>query len=141
GDVSRGCTYKEFLACNPKEYDGKGGAIVYTCWIEKMESVQEMSRCRDSQKVKYTATIDAIEPKTIQKVVQIASTLTDEAFRNGYIKNDPAKRGNEANIARIGIVAPMNVNPINVRNPIARTCYECGSTDHIKLACPRLNQA
>nr|GFA99754.1 hypothetical protein [Tanacetum cinerariifolium] len=28
GDVSRGCTYKEFLACNPKVYDGKGGAIV-----------------------------------------------------------------------------------------------------------------
>ncbi|GJV06192.1 hypothetical protein Tco_1343848 [Tanacetum coccineum] len=26
----RGCTYKEFLACNPIEYDGKGGAIVYT---------------------------------------------------------------------------------------------------------------
>ncbi|GJS38688.1 hypothetical protein Tco_0563731 [Tanacetum coccineum] len=26
----RGCTYKEFLACNPKEFDGKGGAIVYT---------------------------------------------------------------------------------------------------------------
>nr|GEZ95713.1 hypothetical protein [Tanacetum cinerariifolium] len=26
----RGCTYKEFLACNPKDYDGKGGAIVYT---------------------------------------------------------------------------------------------------------------
>ncbi|GJX90513.1 hypothetical protein Tco_0343839 [Tanacetum coccineum] len=24
----RGCTYKEFLACNLKEYDGKGGAIV-----------------------------------------------------------------------------------------------------------------
>ncbi|GJW61348.1 hypothetical protein Tco_0110683 [Tanacetum coccineum] len=51
----RGCTYKEFLACNPKEYDGKGGAIVYTRWIEKMESVQDMSGCRDNQKVKYTA--------------------------------------------------------------------------------------
>ncbi|GJU25934.1 hypothetical protein Tco_1164555 [Tanacetum coccineum] len=51
----RGCTYKEFLACNPKEYDGKGGAIVYTRWIEKLESVQDMSRCRDNQKVKYTA--------------------------------------------------------------------------------------
>ncbi|GKE18530.1 putative reverse transcriptase domain-containing protein, partial [Tanacetum coccineum] len=23
----RGCTYKEFLACNPKEYDGKGEAV------------------------------------------------------------------------------------------------------------------
>ncbi|GJW20847.1 putative reverse transcriptase domain-containing protein, partial [Tanacetum coccineum] len=30
-----GCSYKEFSACNPKEYDGKGGAIVLTCWIEK----------------------------------------------------------------------------------------------------------
>ncbi|GKE38278.1 reverse transcriptase domain-containing protein, partial [Tanacetum coccineum] len=51
----RGCTYKEFLACNPKEYDGKGGVIVYTRWIEKMVSVQDMSGCRDNQKVKYTA--------------------------------------------------------------------------------------
>ncbi|GJZ63717.1 hypothetical protein Tco_0620138, partial [Tanacetum coccineum] len=30
GDVSRGCTYKELLSCNPEEYDGKGGAIVYS---------------------------------------------------------------------------------------------------------------
>nr|GEW80245.1 putative reverse transcriptase domain-containing protein [Tanacetum cinerariifolium] len=52
GDVSKGCTYKDFLACNPKEYDGKEGAIVYTHWIEKMESVRDMSGCRDNQKVK-----------------------------------------------------------------------------------------
>ncbi|GJV77204.1 hypothetical protein Tco_1508788 [Tanacetum coccineum] len=49
-----GCTYKELLACNPKEYDWKGGAVVYTCWIEKMKSVQDMSGCGDNQKVKYT---------------------------------------------------------------------------------------
>ncbi|GJS40981.1 hypothetical protein Tco_0566024 [Tanacetum coccineum] len=51
----RGCSYKEFLACNPKEYDGKGGAIVYTCWFKKMDSIQDMSGCGDDQKVKYTA--------------------------------------------------------------------------------------
>ncbi|GKD98569.1 hypothetical protein Tco_1382466, partial [Tanacetum coccineum] len=50
----RGGTYKEFLACNPKEYDGKGGVIVYTCWIEKIEPIQDMSGCGDDQKVKYT---------------------------------------------------------------------------------------
>ncbi|GKF50516.1 hypothetical protein Tco_0146983, partial [Tanacetum coccineum] len=27
----RGCTYKKFLACNLKQFDSKGGAIVYTC--------------------------------------------------------------------------------------------------------------
>ncbi|GKB26966.1 putative reverse transcriptase domain-containing protein, partial [Tanacetum coccineum] len=119
GNVSRGCTYKEFLAYNSKEYDGKGGAIVYTHWIEKMESVQDMSGCRDSHKVKYTtgsfvgkalkwwnsqiytrgreATVGFmswLEPKTIQKAMQIASTLTDEALRNGSIKKNPEKKGN-----------------------------------------------
>ncbi|GJS96014.1 putative reverse transcriptase domain-containing protein [Tanacetum coccineum] len=50
-----GCSYKEFLACNPKEYDGKGGVVVLTRWIEKMENVQDMSGYSNDQKVKYTA--------------------------------------------------------------------------------------
>ncbi|GJR43027.1 putative reverse transcriptase domain-containing protein [Tanacetum coccineum] len=29
-------------------------------------------------------------------------------------------------------VVPRNVNPINARNPVSRTCFECGSTNHIK---------
>nr|GEW16970.1 ATP-dependent DNA helicase PIF1-like [Tanacetum cinerariifolium] len=33
-----GCSYKEFLACNQKDYDGQGGVTVYTRWIEKTES-------------------------------------------------------------------------------------------------------
>nr|GEZ89393.1 hypothetical protein [Tanacetum cinerariifolium] len=86
-----GCIYKVFLACNPKEYHGKGDAIVYTCWIEKMELVQDISRCRDNQK-------DCI-------------------------------------------LVPRNVNPINARNPTARAYYECCSIDHVKVTCPRLNQA
>ncbi|GJZ39747.1 putative reverse transcriptase domain-containing protein [Tanacetum coccineum] len=147
--------------------------------------------------------VAATEPKTIQKSVQIADTLTDEALRNRSIKKNIEKRGNGgepskdrngrdynkkaitgnafatiANPVRGGYtrtapkcttcsyhhspetpcrscfncnhprhfardckVVPRNVNPINVINPVARTCYECGSTDHIKSACPRLNQA
>nr|GEV46527.1 hypothetical protein [Tanacetum cinerariifolium] len=49
-----GCSYKEFLACNPKEYDGKGGVVVLTRWIEKIENVQDMKGCSIDQKVKYT---------------------------------------------------------------------------------------
>ncbi|GJT64021.1 putative reverse transcriptase domain-containing protein [Tanacetum coccineum] len=36
---------------------------------------------------------------------------------------------------------PKNVNPVNARNPTVRACYECGSTDHVSSACPRLNRA
>nr|GEW31551.1 putative reverse transcriptase domain-containing protein [Tanacetum cinerariifolium] len=154
-NVTRGCTYKEFLAFNPKEYKDKGGAIVYTRWIKKMESVQDMSGCRDSQKVKYTAglfvgMVVATEPKTIQKAMQIAGILTDEAFRNGSIKKNRKKSRNKGEPSKDRNVrddnkrtrtrnafatttnpverertwdfkdVPRNVNPVNVRNPTAR---------------------
>ncbi|GJS26021.1 putative reverse transcriptase domain-containing protein [Tanacetum coccineum] len=297
-----GCSYKEFLACNPKEYDGKGGVVVLTRWIEKMESVHDMSGCSVDQKVKYTAgsfvgkaltwwnsqirmlsrevavsmswndfkfmmiqefcpshemqkleselwnhamvgaghaaytdrfhelarlvphlvtpesrmieryvyglapqirrMVAATEPKTIQKAVQISGALTDEAVRNGSIKKvekrgsvgepskdrsgrddnkrtrtvnafattvNPVGRENTGtwpkcticnsfhapgglcricyNCNRPGHLArdcrsvPRNVNPVNARNPTVRACYECGSTDHVRPACPRWNRA
>ncbi|GJT29214.1 putative reverse transcriptase domain-containing protein [Tanacetum coccineum] len=286
-----GCSYKEFLACNPKEYDGKGGVVALTGWIEKMEYVHDMSGCSIDQKVKYTAGsfvskaltwwnsqictlsqevavsmswndfkcmriqefcpshemqkleselwnhamdraghvtyIDRIhelarlvphlvtpesrmikryvyglapqirgmvavtKPKTMQKAVQISGALTDVAVRNGIIKKvekrgnvrEPSKDRNRRddnkrtrtvnafattvnhvgrkntgtwpkcttcnsyhapdrpcrtcyNYNRPGHLAkdcrsvPMNVNPVNARNPPVRACYECGSTDH-----------
>ncbi|GKB14142.1 hypothetical protein Tco_0848065 [Tanacetum coccineum] len=50
-----GCSYKEFLACNPKEYDSKEGVVVLTRWIKKMEYMHDTSGCSINQKVKYTA--------------------------------------------------------------------------------------
>ncbi|GKA02922.1 putative reverse transcriptase domain-containing protein [Tanacetum coccineum] len=41
---NNGCSYKEFLACKPRDYNGKGGAIVLTRWIEKMDSIQARGR-------------------------------------------------------------------------------------------------
>ncbi|GKE54115.1 hypothetical protein Tco_1489271, partial [Tanacetum coccineum] len=42
-----GCSYKEFVACKPNKFDGKGGAVAYTHWVEKMEAVQDISGCGD----------------------------------------------------------------------------------------------
>ncbi|GKC54003.1 putative reverse transcriptase domain-containing protein [Tanacetum coccineum] len=52
---NNGCSYKTFTACNPKEFDGKGGAVALTCWIEKMESVFDNSGCTVNQRVRYAA--------------------------------------------------------------------------------------
>ncbi|GJT19692.1 putative reverse transcriptase domain-containing protein [Tanacetum coccineum] len=265
-----GCSYKEFLACNPKEYDGKGGAIVLTRWIEKMESVHDMRGCSIDQKVKYTTgsfvdkaltchemqkleselwnhamvrashaaytdrfhelarlvphlvtpesrmieryvyglapqicgMVAAIEPKSIQKAMQISGALTYEAIRNGSIKKikkrghvgEPSKyrsgRDDNKRTRTVNVFAtivnpvgrentgtwpkcttynsyhalggpcrscfncncpgylvsdcrgvPRNVNHVNARNLTVRACYECGSTDHVRPAYPRLNRA
>ncbi|GKC77437.1 putative reverse transcriptase domain-containing protein, partial [Tanacetum coccineum] len=52
-------------------------------------------------------------------------------------------RNRPGHLARDCRVMPKNVNPINVRNPTParEACHECGSTDHIKPTCPRLNRA
>ncbi|GJY03022.1 hypothetical protein Tco_0361174 [Tanacetum coccineum] len=52
---NNGCSYKGFMACNPKEYDGKGGAIALTQWIKKIESVIDNSGCAKNQRVKFVA--------------------------------------------------------------------------------------
>ncbi|GJR78031.1 putative reverse transcriptase domain-containing protein [Tanacetum coccineum] len=46
---NNGCTYKGFMSCNLKEYDGKGGAITLTRWIEKMENMVKSQSCQDIQ--------------------------------------------------------------------------------------------
>ncbi|GJS15614.1 reverse transcriptase domain-containing protein [Tanacetum coccineum] len=55
GNGNNGCTYKSFMSCNPKEYDGKGGAVVLTRWIERMETIIDNSGCAENQKVRYVA--------------------------------------------------------------------------------------
>nr|GEW55292.1 putative reverse transcriptase domain-containing protein [Tanacetum cinerariifolium] len=95
GNSQNGCSYKEFMAYDQKDYDGKGGAIAYTLWIEKMESVHNRGReaavgmTWEDFKVLMT-----MEPTTIQSVVLKAEMLTDEAIRNGSLKKNSKKRGN-----------------------------------------------
>ncbi|GJV38209.1 putative reverse transcriptase domain-containing protein [Tanacetum coccineum] len=53
GGGNNGCTYKGFVACGPRDFDGTGGAVALTRWIEKMESVVDNSGCLANQRVKY----------------------------------------------------------------------------------------
>ncbi|GKB92035.1 hypothetical protein Tco_0964307 [Tanacetum coccineum] len=107
--------------------------------------------------------VAAKKPKTIPKAVQISGTLTDEAVRNKSIKKiekrgnmgepskDRSKRDDNKRTRTVNAFAttvtldyrgvPRNVNPVNARNLTVRACYECGSTDHVKPAFPRLNRA
>nr|GEZ45194.1 putative reverse transcriptase domain-containing protein [Tanacetum cinerariifolium] len=101
--------------------------------------------------------VAATEPKTIQKAVQIFGALTDEAVSKGKNGRDDNKRTRTGNVfattinpvgrenAELGPNdyrgVPRNMNPVNARNPPGRACYKCGSTDHVRPTCPRLNRA
>ncbi|GJZ23868.1 reverse transcriptase domain-containing protein, partial [Tanacetum coccineum] len=172
-----GCSYKEFLACIPKEYDeefclshemqkletelwnhvmvGAGHAAYTDMFHELARLVPNLVTLESSKIERYAyglasqirGMVAAMEPKTMQKAVQIFGALTDEAVRNGSIKK-VEKQGNGDRIRVLGLshlardcrVVPRNVNLVNIRNPTParRACHECGSTDHFRPACPRL---
>nr|GEX55128.1 hypothetical protein [Tanacetum cinerariifolium] len=209
-----GCSYKEFLACNPKEYDCKGGVVVLTRWIEKMESVQDMSGCSIDQKVKYTAgslveefcpshEMQRLETKLwnhamvgvghaaytdrfhelARLVPHLVTPKTRKIKRGNVGEPSKDKNGRDANkrtrtknafattanpvgrentgawpkyttcnsyhalggpcrtcfncnrpshLAKDCRGMSRNVNLVNARNPTVRTCYECGSIDHVR---------
>nr|GEU82758.1 reverse transcriptase domain-containing protein [Tanacetum cinerariifolium] len=136
-DVSKGCTYKEFLACNPKEYNGmswedfktltreefcpsnemqkletelwnhamvRAGHVAYTNRFHELARLvphlvtpegKRIERYVYGLALQIQGMVAATKPKTIQKAMQTAGTLTDEALRNGSIKKNPKKRGNK----------------------------------------------
>nr|GEV14684.1 hypothetical protein [Tanacetum cinerariifolium] len=185
----RGCTYKEFLACNPKEDSQKvkytassfvGKALTWwntqihtrgreaaigMSWEDFMTLTrEEFCPSNEMQKLKtelwnhvmvraghaaYTdrfhelarlvphlvtpenksieryiyglalqiqGMVASTEPKTIQKVVQIAGALTDEALRTGSIKRTMRREEMKENLARIG----MFVSTVTAQDTLLR---------------------
>ncbi|GKE03606.1 reverse transcriptase domain-containing protein, partial [Tanacetum coccineum] len=218
---NNGCSYKGFQACGPKEYDGKGGAIALTRWIEKMENVLDNSECSENQKARgreaaigmtwndfkallveefcpsnemerlenkfwnykvvganhaaYTNRFHELAKLVPHQVTPESTRIKRKAISYGTLtkgnekrkgveetsKSGGSWRDNKKAKAGTGFVAtapPRNesvgpysklsapfkqVAPVNVvkMGYNQRVCYECGSSDHLRNTCPRMNRA
>nr|GEW85393.1 hypothetical protein [Tanacetum cinerariifolium] len=121
----RGCTYKEFLACNLKEYDGKGafrnGSIKKN--PKKRGNRGEPSKdrnVRDDNKRTRTGNAFAIttnpvgreDTGTVPKCTTCNTYHPPEVpCRTCFKYNCPGYFAKECR------VMPRNVNPVNVKNP------------------------
>ncbi|GJU34697.1 putative reverse transcriptase domain-containing protein [Tanacetum coccineum] len=173
------CSYKEFLACNPKEYDGKG---VGNPFMSGLANAAHYDRFHELAKISSALTDEAVGNGSIKKVEKRGNVGETSKDKNGRDDNKRTRTVNAFattvnlvgrenmgtwskcttcnsyhaprgpcrtyfNCNRPGHLAkdcngvPRNVNPVNTRNPADRACYECGSTDHVRSACPRLNRA
>ncbi|GJR95186.1 putative reverse transcriptase domain-containing protein [Tanacetum coccineum] len=160
-----GCSYKTFTSCNSKEFDGKGGAVALTRWIEKMELVFENSGYTVNQRVRfhelaklvpYLVTpkslrikrhihglapqiygmLWATQPTSIQSAILTARILTNEAVRCGTLTKRNDKRKEMEESSKQ--VAPVNTVKMGQNQ---RACCECGSLDHLRYDCPKWKQA
>ncbi|GJV71659.1 hypothetical protein Tco_1491654 [Tanacetum coccineum] len=51
--VARKCSYKEFMSCQPFNFNGTEGAIGLIRWFQRTESVFSRSNCAEKNKVKF----------------------------------------------------------------------------------------
>ncbi|GJV34881.1 putative reverse transcriptase domain-containing protein [Tanacetum coccineum] len=115
--------------------------------IEKMGNVGEPSKDRSGRDDnKRNRTVHAFATTVNHVRRQNTDTWPKCTTYNSYhILGGPCRTCFNCN--RLGHLAKdcrgvlRNVIHVNARNPTVRACYECGNTDHVRRACPRLNRA
>nr|GEV67004.1 hypothetical protein [Tanacetum cinerariifolium] len=168
---NNGCTYKGFIACNPQEYDGKGGTIALTRWIKKMENIIDNSGCAENQK-NTQVQARGREAAIGMSWANFKALLVEEFYPNNEVEKLESKFWNHkmGSEKRKGVEEsskqgggrnenkrakkPSHVAR-NCRSPIKQvasinavrvgyepgTCYECGSHKHYRNTCSKLNLA
>ncbi|GKB53929.1 putative reverse transcriptase domain-containing protein [Tanacetum coccineum] len=120
----RGCTYKEFLDCNPKEYDGKGG-VIELCPSNEMQKMETKLWNHAMVGAGHAAYTDMFHELDMLVPHLIAGTLTDEAIRNGSVKKNPEKRGNRGEPSKDRNGRDDNKRT-RTRNAYATTLFDSG---------------
>ncbi|GKA24135.1 putative reverse transcriptase domain-containing protein [Tanacetum coccineum] len=83
--TARPCFYADFMKCQPLNFKGTEGVVGLTRWIEKMESVFNISGCAIENQVKFaTCTLlgVALTWWNAEKVDKYISGLPDNIYRN-----------------------------------------------------------
>ncbi|GJV74757.1 hypothetical protein Tco_1506341 [Tanacetum coccineum] len=90
--TARPCFYADFMKCQPLNFKGTKGVVGLTRWIEKMESVFNISGCANENQVKFaTCTLlfrcgldwwkwsdKNTRTKTLDETIEMANDLMDQ---------------------------------------------------------------
>ncbi|GKE84280.1 putative reverse transcriptase domain-containing protein [Tanacetum coccineum] len=134
-----GCSYKTFTACNANEFDGKGGAIALTRWIENMESVFENSGCTANQRVRGTSmdwhlkSVENDKRKEMEESSRQGSTWKDNKKSktgSGYVVTFPPKSDNVNTYPKCA-----KCYTSHPENAPSKLCYNCQKPSHFARQC------
>nr|GEW11211.1 putative reverse transcriptase domain-containing protein [Tanacetum cinerariifolium] len=145
------CFYVDFMKCQPLNFKGTKGMVGLTRWIEKMESVFQISGCaienqfvvNETEKiVKYISRL----PDNIYGSVKSSKPKTlDETIKNNHgHQQQPVKRQNVAKVYNIGSCEkkPYGGNlpkctkcHFHHNGPCTQKCHKCNKIGHFTCDC------
>ncbi|GJQ97874.1 putative reverse transcriptase domain-containing protein [Tanacetum coccineum] len=142
--TARPCYYADFMKCQPLNFKRTEGVVGLTRWIEKMESVFNISGCEiKNQKLRTYAEKSDNKRKA------------DDSSRNNHgHQQQPFKKQNAAKVYNMGTgkkkpyggnllasapqFAICTTNGRCMAAPKGNGCFECGGPGHFKRNCPKL---
>nr|GEV70630.1 reverse transcriptase domain-containing protein [Tanacetum cinerariifolium] len=162
--TGRHCFYADFMKCQPLNLKGTEGVVCLTRWIEKMESVFQISGYAIKNQVKFAtctlldaaltwwnSQIRSLGPDAYSMTWEVLKKkMTDKYYPQGEIKKleielwnlKASKRQNVARVYNIGTGEKKpysgNLPKNNGENPKGNGCFEYGATWHFKRDCPKL---
>nr|GFB14248.1 hypothetical protein [Tanacetum cinerariifolium] len=157
--TARPCFYADFMKCQPLNFKRTEGVVGLTRWIEKMESVFQISSCtvENQTSIVLRANQEAgnrvVEPKERQSNNK---GKADDSFRNnhghqqqtpkwqniarGYNTRTGERKPYSGNFPRSsGNTNVVNAQRENREIPKGNGCFESGALGHFKRDCLKLN--
>ncbi|GJW87174.1 putative reverse transcriptase domain-containing protein [Tanacetum coccineum] len=147
--TARPCFYADFMKCQPLNFKRTEGMVGLTWWVEKMESVFNISGCAIENQVKFatctllgaalTWPVDFIQKQPWSP----ATTLQEAKCSQGLQYGDRQKEalwGISAQMHQVPSSPQWPVHPAkgNGAAPKGNGCFECGAPGHFKRDCPKL---
>nr|GEV01708.1 hypothetical protein [Tanacetum cinerariifolium] len=117
-----GRSYKEFVACKLKEFNGKGGVITYTRWLRKWKQYK----------------IVVVGEITRRLVPHLVSLETKRIERKRGYGREPSKEGNvkgDNKRARTRKVYATITNPVKEYKSLVPKCTNCNFHYYPKTPC------
>nr|GEZ30835.1 hypothetical protein [Tanacetum cinerariifolium] len=144
-----GCTYVIFMKCNPQPFKATEGAMGLCQWFEKLESVFQISDCKEKDKVKFaTATLQvkveqyirglsknirgdvtSSKPAGIDEAVCMAYQLIGQIIQD---KTDEAPEGEKQKGHKTAACRCLDKKDV--------TCFNCNEKGHLKRDCPKMKK-
>nr|GEZ58544.1 reverse transcriptase domain-containing protein [Tanacetum cinerariifolium] len=151
---NNGCSYKAFFACNPRDYNGKGGAVALTSsFINKALTwwnTQVQARGREAAidnhdtvlflRMEYLLMRRSVVVKSSEKRKEAKETSKQGESGPYRLCFNCQKPGHFARDCRAPVKQVAPVSAVRMENN-QKVCYECGSSEHLRNTCLKLNRA
>nr|GEU55933.1 reverse transcriptase domain-containing protein [Tanacetum cinerariifolium] len=158
-----GCTYVIFMKCNPRPFKGIEGAVGLCQWFEKLESVFQISDCKEKDKIKVEQYIRGLSKNIRGDVTSSSPASIDEAIRMTYQlmghiiqdKTDVAPEGEKRKVCpncknkkhavdcwKYGKCGKLGHKTATCRCLDRKdvTCFNCNEKGHLQRDCLKLKK-